>query len=74
MMLRRSLEIISRKRVVYCQMDSKQKKLLAISVASNMATKLGIPKIQQALIADLIESILWKQDEIAEVETDEDNY
>ena len=56
------------------EMDSKQKKLLAISVASNMATKLGIPKVQQELISDLIESILWKQEETDDVESDEDNY
>jgi hypothetical protein len=54
-------------------MESVEKKELAIKIATNMADKLGIPKKHHELAGDLIESILWKQED-SEIENEEDGY
>jgi len=52
-------------------MTNEQKKELAISVAKDIATKVGVSEDQQSLVGNLIESALWKQ---LEVDEDVDTY
>ena len=52
-------------------MTGEQKKELAIKVAKDIATKVGVSADQQELVGNLIESVLWKQ---LEVDEDVDTY
>ena len=45
------------------EMSSEEKKTLAITTAQTLAGNFGIPKTKQMSISDLIESILWTEEE-----------
>ena len=52
-------------------MTSSEKKELAISTAKTLADTFGIPANKQSPICDLIESVLWAEDE-PDTDTDDD--
>jgi len=53
------------------ELTGEQKKELAVTIAKDIATKVGVSEDQQTLVGNLIESTLWKQ---LEVDDDVDTY
>jgi hypothetical protein len=54
------------------EMTSTQKKNLAVSTATNLASKFGIEGDKVDVISDLIESILWHEDDEDDDDEDDD--
>ena len=55
------------------EMSSSQKKELAISIATNLATKFGIDATNFDVISDLIESVLWNEEEPSDDDEDDED-
>jgi hypothetical protein len=54
------------------ELGSTQKKDLAIGIAAKLATSFGIPENQQQPIAELIESVLWNEEDLDSTDDDDD--
>lgn len=52
-------------------LPSERKKELALMTAKELATKFGIPESSHIVINNLIESILWKEDDISSDDDDD---